>query len=45
MKLVRKHLEKDKSGEIVLVAEDAEDLWHIYNIVMRGNTIRASTVR
>jgi hypothetical protein len=30
MKLISKNLEKDSSGSICLVAEEAEDLWVCY---------------
>ena len=37
--------EKDGEGFITCIAEDAEDMWHIYNILTPGDTLRASTMR
>ncbi|XP_038621872.1 protein pelota homolog [Tachyglossus aculeatus] len=45
MKLVSKTLEKDSSGEVTLVPEEAEDLWHAYNLVQAGDRLRAATFR
>lgn len=45
MKLLHQHLEKDKSGYIKLEAEEGEDMWHIYNLLLPGDLIKASTVR
>jgi protein pelota len=45
MKLCGKVLEKDSSGSIKLIAEEPEDMWHIYNILARGDQLYCSTVR
>lgn len=45
MKILGKHIEKDKSGVIRLLPEEEEDMWHIYNIIQDGDSIRASTIR
>ena len=45
MKLVHKDFERDGGGRLVLIAEEAEDMWHTYNLVMEGDCVRASTVR
>ncbi|OLY82942.1 Protein pelota-like protein [Smittium mucronatum] len=45
MKLLGKHLEKDRSGRIRLQAEDAEDMWHVYNLILKGDKLEASTIR
>ncbi|KAI8899057.1 hypothetical protein BC833DRAFT_587289 [Globomyces pollinis-pini] len=45
MKLVSKHLEKDKSGYISLIAEEGEDLWHTYNLLTTDDLIKATTIR
>lgn len=37
--------EKDGEGSITCMAEDAEDMWHIYNILSPGDTLQASTMR
>ncbi|PVU95599.1 hypothetical protein BB559_002684 [Furculomyces boomerangus] len=45
MKLLKRYIEKDRSGNIKLLPEDAEDLWHIYNLIIKGDKIEASTIR
>lgn len=45
MKVVSKHIDRDKSGYIRLIAEEAEDLWHVYNLLCKGDQLKASTVR
>ncbi len=45
MKLIKKHIEKDTSGYVTLVPEDSEDMWHMYNLLQKGDELKASTVR
>uniref|UniRef100_A0A2I9LPF4 Protein pelota homolog n=1 Tax=Centruroides hentzi TaxID=88313 RepID=A0A2I9LPF4_9SCOR len=45
MKLLGKIIEKDGSGHVTLVAEEPEDMWHAYNLVAEGDSLRASTIR
>ncbi|PVU85631.1 hypothetical protein BB560_002232 [Smittium megazygosporum] len=45
MKLIRKYIEKDSSGYIKLIPEDSEDMWHLYNLILKGDRINASTIR
>ena len=45
MKLIRKDLAKDSSGQVTLCPEDGEDMWHIYNLLQPGDSLRASTLR
>ncbi|MFW9830875.1 MAG: mRNA surveillance protein pelota [Candidatus Thorarchaeota archaeon] len=42
MKIVAK---KMKAGLVVVVPEDMDDLWHLYNIILPGDQIAARTVR
>lgn len=42
MKVIFKDL---KHGEIKLVAENLDDIWHLYNIIEIGDTVRAFTFR
>jgi len=42
MKLVFKDL---RHGEIKLIAENLEDIWHLYNIVDEHDLVRAMTFR
>ncbi|TPX71037.1 hypothetical protein CcCBS67573_g06302 [Chytriomyces confervae] len=46
MKLVRKNIDsKDGSGSVTLVAEEQEDMWHAYNLVLAGDSLKGSTIR
>jgi len=45
MKLIHKGFEKDMSGSATLIAEESEDLWHLYNMVTKGDTVQAKTLR
>lgn len=36
---------KTKSGRVSLIPNDAEDMWHIYNLIQASDLIRASTIR
>ncbi len=42
MKIVTK---KQKIGLVVVVPEDMDDLWHLYNIILPGDQVAARTVR
>jgi len=46
MKLIKKSIsEKDGQGMVVLVPEIPEDMWHIYNLMVEGDVLRAQTYR
>ncbi|XP_030019273.1 protein pelota homolog [Sphaeramia orbicularis] len=45
MKLIHKDIEKDNAGQVTLVPEEAEDMWHTYNLLQVGDSLRASTIR
>ncbi|BFZ18717.1 hypothetical protein BsWGS_21756 [Bradybaena similaris] len=45
MKLTHKDIDKNSSGSITLIPEEAEDMWHTYNLVSVGDTIRSTTIR
>lgn len=45
MKLVHKDIDKHGTGHVVLVPEEAEDMWHAYNLVMVGDTVKSTTIR
>ncbi|XP_018431223.1 PREDICTED: protein pelota homolog, partial [Nanorana parkeri] len=45
MKLLRKDIEKDNVGQVTLVPEEAEDMWHAYNLVQVGDSLQATTIR
>ncbi len=42
MQMVFKDL---KHGEIVLIPENLDDIWHLYNIIEKGDLVRAATFR
>uniref|UniRef100_A0A4W6CQQ7 Protein pelota homolog n=1 Tax=Lates calcarifer TaxID=8187 RepID=A0A4W6CQQ7_LATCA len=44
MKLLHKDIEKDNAGQVTLVPEEAEDMWHTYNLLQVGDSLRASTI-
>ncbi|XP_069507774.1 protein pelota homolog [Ambystoma mexicanum] len=45
MKLVSKDIEKDNAGQVTLIPDEAEDMWHTYNLLQVGDSLRASTIR
>ncbi|KAF7301780.1 Deoxyribodipyrimidine photo-lyase [Mycena indigotica] len=45
MKLVNKHIDKHGSGHVTLRPEDDEDMWHLYNLIQEGDSVRAPAVR
>lgn len=36
---------KNGEGAVTLMAEEPEDMWHIFNLVAKGDTVRGSTMR
>ncbi|XP_077350178.1 protein pelota homolog isoform X1 [Lithobates pipiens] len=45
MKLIRKDIEKDNAGQVTLLPDEAEDMWHTYNLLQVGDSLQASTIR
>ncbi|RIB07000.1 hypothetical protein C2G38_2114806 [Gigaspora rosea] len=45
MKLVKKRIEKDRSGFVELYPEELEDMWHVYNLITVGDNLKATTIR
>ena len=46
MRIIHRDIDgKDLSGQIKVQAEEPEDMYHLYNIIAEGDSIRASTVR
>jgi len=45
MKLIKKNIEKDKSGAVTLIPTEPEDMWHIYNLIQKGDQLKATTIR
>ena len=46
MKLLKREISaKDGEGRVTLIPEETEDLWHLYNLLLIGDQITASTIR
>ena len=46
MKVLKRQIStKDGSGMVVLRPETSEDLWHVYNLLQKGDLVRTTTVR
>ncbi len=46
MKLLGEKFERNSNaGMVSLKMESVEDMWHVYNIACRGDTIRSATFR
>ena len=45
MKLVHRDIDKTNSGSVTLIPEEAEDMWHAYNLVAVGDTLKSTTIR
>ncbi|GLB33927.1 putative DOM34 protein [Lyophyllum shimeji] len=45
MKLVSRHIDKHGAGHVTLRPEDDEDMWHLYNLIQVGDSVRAPAVR
>lgn len=45
MRLLGKQIDKDGCGEVKMIPEEPEDMWHAYNLIAVGDRIRATTIR
>lgn len=45
MKLIHKNIDRDGGGSVILLPEESEDMWHAYNLISEGDSVRASTIR
>ncbi|XP_075152876.1 pelota mRNA surveillance and ribosome rescue factor [Haematobia irritans] len=45
MKLVSKNVDKGGQGTVVLIPEESEDMWHAYNLIAEGDSVRSTTIR
>ncbi|CAA7259871.1 unnamed protein product [Cyclocybe aegerita] len=45
MKLVNKFIDKHGAGHVTLRPEDDEDMWHLYNLIQPGDSVRAPAIR
>ncbi|KAK4875247.1 hypothetical protein RN001_011669 [Aquatica leii] len=45
MKLVYKNVDRDGEGTVGLNPEEPEDMWHAYNLISVGDSVRSTTIR
>jgi stalled ribosome rescue protein Dom34 len=45
MRVLKRAVEPDGTGFVRLIADDEEDLWHMYNLVNVGDRVKATTLR
>ncbi|RMD39833.1 hypothetical protein DV735_g5296, partial [Chaetothyriales sp. CBS 134920] len=45
MKLIKRQIDRDGNGSVVLHPEEPEDMWHAYNLVRPGDLLTASAIR
>lgn len=46
MKVLKRQISsKDGDGFVQMKTEEAEDMWHAYNLIADGDRVRTSTVR
>ncbi|KAH6679560.1 hypothetical protein B0J14DRAFT_581071, partial [Halenospora varia] len=45
MRLIKQDIERDGSGNVTLLPEEPEDMWHAYNLIAPTDLLRASAIR
>jgi len=45
MKLVSKNINRDGTGSVKLMPQAEEDMWHVYNLLAKGDFVTATTFR
>ncbi|PWN53273.1 hypothetical protein IE53DRAFT_384250 [Violaceomyces palustris] len=45
MKITSRHIERDGSGRVTLIPEEDEDMYHLYNLIEVGDSVKAAAVR
>lgn len=45
MKQLGRGIEKNGSGYVRLIAEEAEDMWHLFNLIRVGDIVKSTTIR
>jgi len=45
MKVLSRSFNKDGDGDIKMVPEEGEDMWHAYNLIREGDVVTATTFR
>ena len=44
MKLLKQRFEHDGSGDVLLIPEETEDMWHCYNLILVGDHVKVAIV-
>lgn len=45
MKLITKKIDPHGEGFIKLIPQEPEDMWHAYNLIVKGDVLEATTFR
>ncbi|CAJ0942829.1 unnamed protein product, partial [Mesorhabditis belari] len=45
MKQIRRSIERGGPGFVTLLPDEAEDMWHIYNLIRVGDIVQSQTIR
>ncbi len=45
MKLMHQKFEKNMEGSVKAIPEEAEDMWHVFNLIREGDRVTATTFR
>ncbi|XP_072390938.1 protein pelota [Diabrotica undecimpunctata] len=45
MKLLSQDVDKNGEGTVALIPEEPEDMWHAYNLISEGDSVRSTTIR
>jgi len=45
MRLLRKDIDKEGVGTVTVIPDELEDMWHAYNLISKGDQLRARTFR
>jgi len=45
MKILKILVEKDGTGQVDLIPDESEDMWHAYNLIVRGDRVKTKTIR
>lgn len=42
---VKEHIDKNACGKIVIIPEESEDLWHLFQMIHEGDKVKCKTMR
>ncbi|XP_028140905.1 protein pelota [Diabrotica virgifera virgifera] len=45
MKLISQDVDKNGEGTVALIPEEPEDMWHAYNLISEGDSVKSTTIR